>query len=246
MSTLKELISQNKISVYKLSKDTGIAYSTLCDLVGEITPMENTSAGTLLRLAQYFNVSMESLLTSGCDEVINIYNEGRNVHVVSGSWHIQYLGPKNLVSFKKISCVRSDTVYIDTYFTDENGMIYLEEDYIDLYDLFKEHNYDLTIDSNTKVSLGFPGEDSIMRIIDNSIMVSDSMAISLKDFSTDDVVLEIINLKRKNNCMNLRLRDYAVLSTNMSPNMQKRAINTVKRNHEIIIAEISTEDYANA
>lgn len=246
MASLKYLINERKISVYKLSKDTGIPYSTICDLVAESTPMENTSAGTLLRLATYFNVSMESMLSAGYDSIIYIFNNGRDVHINYLQHNLQYLGPKNLISFKRINRVVGGTIYIETYFSNEEGDIYSEEDYIDLEDIFNDYGIDVPVDIFSSVKLGNPGCDNKLRIIDESLMVSDSMAICLAESSTEDITLEIVNINRINNRMILRLKDYMILSTNMSKNMQSRAIKSVKRNEELIITEITEKDYAHA
>lgn len=112
MASLKSLIIEYHVSLYKLSKDTGIPYSTLSDLVAEITPLESTSSGTLYRLAKYFEVSMESLLENHSPETIIIYNDKRNIHITCGSVHIQYLGPKNLISFKQINTICMYSKYI--------------------------------------------------------------------------------------------------------------------------------------
>lgn len=246
MASLKKLMGEKKVSIYKLAKDTGIAYSTLSDLVAEITPMENTSAGTLLRLAGYFGVSMESMLEKDEKASLFIYNEGRNVHLILGEHHIQYLGPKNLISFKKINCIKSETAYIDTYFLSDNGLVYVEEDYIDIKDLLDEYNIDFIFEDDTQVILGRPDEDKRIRIIDDSLLVSDAMAIRYKESSTEDIILEVTNLNRINYSMSLRLKDYTVLSTNMSRNMQKRAISSVRRNEEILMAELTEERCINA
>lgn len=246
MSSIKDFINEYHISIYKLSKETGIPYSTISDLVAEITPIENTSSGTLFRLASYFNVSMESFFKHGSNPAINIYNEKRNVHILFNNNHIQYLGPKNLISFKKVNCIVGNTIYIDTYFSNSDGNIYVEEDYIDTKSLFDEYNITEEIDSETKVIIGKPHSNEKLRIIDECIMVSDSMAIMQKESSTDEIILEIININRTNNCMTLRLKDYTILSTNMSSNMQKRAIESAKRNRDIIYDEIYKGDRANA
>lgn len=246
MASLKSLIIEYHVSLYKLSKDTGIPYSTLSDLVAEITPLESTSSGTLYRLAKYFEVSMESLLENHSPETIIIYNDKRNIHITCGSVHIQYLGPKNLISFKQINRLVGKTVYIDTYFRHENGSIFAEEDYIDLQEIFDEYKHTVHIDENTVIKLGSGKAYDKIRLIDESLMVSDSMAIKLADSSTSDVILQIVSLNRMHNSLTLRLKDYAVLSTNMSRNMQKRAIESVERNHDLILSEIEGETRANA
>lgn len=246
MTTLNTLIVDYKISTYKLSKDTGIPYSTLSDLIAETTSLEDTSARTLYRLAKYFGVSMESLLEDNNNTTVSIYNEDRYIHIICGTNHIQYMGPKNLVSFKKINRFVGNTVYIDTYFINEDKSIYVEEDYIDLKDIFNEYGVDVALDRNTKVRLGQGKANDKVRLIDEALMVSDSMAIKLADVSSEDIVLNIVNVNRMNYSLTLRLKDFAILSTNMSKSMQKRAVESVKRNQDLIRMELSGEEYANA
>lgn len=58
---LKDILQRAGLSVYKVSKDTGIAYTTLNDIVIEKTDLKNASAALLYRLSKYLEVSMEYL-----------------------------------------------------------------------------------------------------------------------------------------------------------------------------------------
>ena len=51
-----------------------------------------------------------------------------------------YIGPKNLIGFKNIVDNRNNVLYVDTYFKDECDRIYVEEDYIDLNDVFEGYD----------------------------------------------------------------------------------------------------------
>ena len=69
---LRDLLKEKGISVYKASKDMGIAYSTLNDLVIEKTNISNTSVDILYRLACYLDYSMEYIYKDslgGCDNI---------------------------------------------------------------------------------------------------------------------------------------------------------------------------------
>lgn len=56
----KKLLEINKVSVYKVSKDTGIPYSALSEWkAGRSTP----KADKLQKIADYFHVSMEYLMS---------------------------------------------------------------------------------------------------------------------------------------------------------------------------------------
>lgn len=59
---LKELLEQRSISIYKLSKETGIPYATLHDVIAGEARLEKCSAETIYKIAKALGVTMESLL----------------------------------------------------------------------------------------------------------------------------------------------------------------------------------------
>ncbi|MCQ2461297.1 MAG: nucleotidyltransferase domain-containing protein [Clostridia bacterium] len=59
---LKELLEQRLISIYKLSKETGIPYATLHDVISKEAHLEKCSAETIYRIAKELGVTMEALL----------------------------------------------------------------------------------------------------------------------------------------------------------------------------------------
>lgn len=59
---LKELLEQRLISIYKLSKETGIPYATLHDVIAGEARLEKCSAETIYKIAKALGVTMESLL----------------------------------------------------------------------------------------------------------------------------------------------------------------------------------------
>lgn len=60
--TVRELMAQKKISKYKLSKSSGIPYTTVSDICSGKAQLEKCSADTVYKLAKELNVSMEMLL----------------------------------------------------------------------------------------------------------------------------------------------------------------------------------------
>lgn len=58
---LKEFLKKQHISIYKLSKLSGVPYSTLNDLVNYKLPVENIRAGQLKRIADVLNIDMGAL-----------------------------------------------------------------------------------------------------------------------------------------------------------------------------------------
>lgn len=58
---IKDILIEKNLSVYKVSKETGIAYTTLNDIVIEKTDIRKSSAELLYRLSKYFCIPMETL-----------------------------------------------------------------------------------------------------------------------------------------------------------------------------------------
>lgn len=60
--TISELLKKQNMTKYRLSKLSGVPYSTLNDLCNGKTSLEKCSAETVYRLAKELHVSMEELL----------------------------------------------------------------------------------------------------------------------------------------------------------------------------------------
>ncbi|MBO5069869.1 MAG: helix-turn-helix transcriptional regulator [Roseburia sp.] len=58
---LKEFLNQKKISIYKLSQTSGVPYSTLNDIVNGKIDISNCKAGSLKRIADSLEISMDEL-----------------------------------------------------------------------------------------------------------------------------------------------------------------------------------------
>ncbi|SCY38731.1 Helix-turn-helix [Lachnospiraceae bacterium XBB2008] len=234
---LNSYLEQNNISVYALARKTGIPYSTLSDIANGKTDIRSVSASVLYKLAKGLDVSMESLYEDSYEKrIYYLYNEGRQVVLYAGRERFSYQGPRNLVGFKDIAANKAGVLYVDTYFNNENGQIFTEEDYIDLNEIFEGHDELLCADYD--VVIGMPGMSRAQYLVSNSLLVSDNMSILEYDNGTRDVVLEIVNIKRNKEKMLLRIKDYAVLFSNMSKKMETRAIESTRRNHDLILEEI--------
>ena len=61
--TIQEALRRKNISIYRLSKDSGVPYATVSDIVNGKTQLENSSSETLYRLSKALGVSMEELLS---------------------------------------------------------------------------------------------------------------------------------------------------------------------------------------
>ncbi len=59
---LKEMLENRSMSIYKLSKETGIPYATLHDVVNHGAHLEKSSAETIYKIAKVLGVTMEELL----------------------------------------------------------------------------------------------------------------------------------------------------------------------------------------
>lgn len=84
-----------------------------------------------------------------------VYNIGRQIHIQLDNIHVQYLGSKALNRFIKINSYVDGCISIDTEFKIGNEHV-IEEDYIDLRDIFNNYNYDTDniINSITKIEIG--------------------------------------------------------------------------------------------
>ena len=60
--TIQEMLKENNMSVYKLSKASAAPYATCNDIVSGKAQLEKCSAETVYKIAQTLNVSMESIL----------------------------------------------------------------------------------------------------------------------------------------------------------------------------------------
>lgn len=236
---LKDILQERGISVYKLSKDTGISYTTVNDIVIEKTDIKNTSANMLYRLAKYLGLSMETLYEGSEESITNIYlsNEGRNVILTFNENRIQYLGPKNLLSFHRINRIEQNVIYIDCYFEDLDGKIYCEEDYIDLSDVLC--GYESVIEGKYTIIVGKRDSGERETLIDQALLVSDNLAI-LYYISTDipDECVQVVSLARPKSRAVVRIKDYSVVTSTMSQALLNRAVDAVKRNIDEISEEV--------
>ncbi len=60
--TIREILKENNMSVYKLSKASAVPYATCNDIVNGKAQLENCSAATVYKIAKTLNVTMESIL----------------------------------------------------------------------------------------------------------------------------------------------------------------------------------------
>ena len=66
--TVCELMNKKKITKYRLSKDSGIAYTTVNDICNGKAHLEKCSAETVYRISKALGVTMESLIEPYIDK----------------------------------------------------------------------------------------------------------------------------------------------------------------------------------
>ncbi len=69
--TINELMKSKKITQYRLSKDSGLAYTTVNDICSGKARLEKCSAETIYRISKALGVSMESLIEPCFDNRID-------------------------------------------------------------------------------------------------------------------------------------------------------------------------------
>lgn len=239
---LKDILIERNESVYNVSKKTGIPYSTLSDLVNEKTKIENVQANVVYRLAKYLKMTMDAVYGDESPEMITLTNKGRQIILNIDGVDYQFLGPKNLVAFKKINKVDSDVIYVDTYYMNDD-VIHVEEEYVDIKDVLSE--FGVSVPHSYIVLIKEHKSSMKLKLMDESLMVSDNMSMSYSVGSADDIQITVTNMARPNMHVKIRLHDLAVLESNMSDNMIKKSVAAVKRNM-IILEELIKEHRAYA
>ena len=65
---IKEKLKEKNMSMYRLSKESGVPQATINDICSGKADMEKCAVGTLYRLAKVLNVSIEDILESSREE----------------------------------------------------------------------------------------------------------------------------------------------------------------------------------
>ena len=238
---LMDYLIKKDVSVYRASKDTGIPYSTLNEILLEKTDIKKVTADTLYRLSKYLGISMEKLYEGDRDtekRIFSLYNSGSMVFLRTGGREFKYQGPKNLLAFKRVNKVSGNVIYVDTYFRDLNGEIYCEEDFIDIYSLLKEFGCEDLLNNGYEVIIGGGNHSAKIRLIDESLLVADNFALCYEKSSTNDVWVKVINLSRRTYALTYDLTNSQILSSSMSARMEKRALDALGRNREMLVDEV--------
>ena len=73
--TFLDLLDEKKYSVYRLSKESGIALTTLQDIASGKNELEDCKGRTLLALSRALNISIEELLSLEPEEATGVFPE---------------------------------------------------------------------------------------------------------------------------------------------------------------------------
>lgn len=89
---LKDILKQKNITIYKLSKKSGVPYSTLNEIVNEKAKLNKCSAETVYHIASALDVSMEDLLKPYMQKRMDFENFKSEVcHRVKDLGDIQFM-----------------------------------------------------------------------------------------------------------------------------------------------------------
>lgn len=134
---LKDYLEKNNISIYSLSKDIEIAYSTLNDICNGKVDINNCKVSIIKKLAKYFNTSM--------DEMYNICLNDKNIQIglltkaeiytKNKSYYVKFRYDDKDTNIRLCKVNSNSTSYLDTIAE------WAIEDYIT--DLQMEKAYDL-------------------------------------------------------------------------------------------------------
>lgn len=113
---LKKEIKKRGLSLYKISKETGIAYSTLNDLACGKVSIENCKAGMLRKLSATLGISMDELYDI-CSFSQLMYQNAYGIDVVvkvkSKTYFAEFLYDQKPVCIELCKVSEDATFYIE-------------------------------------------------------------------------------------------------------------------------------------
>lgn len=113
---LKNEIQKRGLSLYRISKETGIAYSTLNDLACGKVSIENCKAGMLRKLSGMLDMSMDELYdTCFCSQLMyqNAYGIDVVVKVKNKTFFAEFLYNKEPVRIELCKVSEDARFYIE-------------------------------------------------------------------------------------------------------------------------------------
>ena len=91
---LKEYLHENNLSIYKLSKISGIPYSTLNDIVNHKVDIANIRAGIVFKLGNALNLTMDELYKLCTSEILielEDYSAKGRVNIRNKKYMLEFL-----------------------------------------------------------------------------------------------------------------------------------------------------------
>lgn len=134
---LKDYLEKNNISIYSLSKDTEIAYSTLNDICNGKVDINNCKVGIIKKLAKYFNTSMDEMYNTCLNDKniqIDLLTKAE-IYTKNKSYYVKFRYDDKDANIRLCKVNSNSTSYLDTIAE------WAIEDYIT--DLQMEKAYDL-------------------------------------------------------------------------------------------------------
>ena len=113
---LKTYLIEKNISVYALSKKSGIAYSTLNDLSNGKVDIENCRLSLARKLAVSLGVSIDELCAicaPGHRTVTGSYGGDINIKIHNKSYHVDFSYGDELIEMKLCKVNDDSSFYID-------------------------------------------------------------------------------------------------------------------------------------
>ena len=116
MDMIKDYLKKQNISVYALSKESGIAYSTLNDLVNGKVPIDRCRVSLLRSLSSSLNLSMDEFYEICCSDskcVSSSYNVEAGIRVRAKYYYAMFDYKEVPVELKLCKVNEDNTFYIE-------------------------------------------------------------------------------------------------------------------------------------
>lgn len=133
---LKDYLKENNLSIYSLSKKTGIPYSTLNDLCNGKVEIENCKVDLLLKLSSALSLSLQETMDICKNEMsfyVGLLNDYASIHVKNKRFKVQfdYLGEHIEHDLCKVNDENKEYIY--------DVALWDVEDYINDHELKKRY-----------------------------------------------------------------------------------------------------------
>jgi len=125
---LNDLLTQKRISKYRLAKESGVPQTTIADICSRKARIEKCSADTIYKIAKVLNVSMESLIEQEMEDYVS--EQKRSSFEVYKSNVCHYVKDKGDIDF-----------IIETLSTDEVRNLYNRKWYPEAFYLLAMVDY---------------------------------------------------------------------------------------------------------